>query len=134
MIKVRAFEQENDFLLMQNLIRENYLYCQPQLYPSPADLDYWRYIYDETPDGVNEAMLWFDEDNHLVAFAWMNEEALDFVCHYHHPYLLKEIIKWSETERLKSAAEKIYYCLYIFDCDLESESIVKQMGWIGNLF
>ena len=42
MIKVRSYENENDFVLMQNLIRENYLKSEEQLYPSPADLEYWR--------------------------------------------------------------------------------------------
>lgn len=52
MIRVRSYDNEDDFILMQNLIRENYIKSNQQLYPSPSDLDYWRYIYDESPDGV----------------------------------------------------------------------------------
>ena len=105
MIKVRSYENENDFVLMQNLIRENYLKSGEQLYPSPADLEYWRYLYDDSPDGVRWTRLWFDDD-HLLAFAWMNEEATDFVCHYQHKDLLNQIIDWSESERLKQRKKK----------------------------
>lgn len=128
MIKVRSYENENDFVLMQNLIRENYLKSGEQLYPSPADLEYWRYLYDDSPDGVRWTRLWFDDD-HLLAFAWMNEEATDFVCHYQHKDLLNQIIDWSESERLKQMKKKIVNVLYIFDCDQKSETIARQKGY-----
>lgn len=60
----------------------------------------------------------------------MNDEAVDFVCHLIHKELLPEIIEWSEKERLKSESEKVYNCLYIFDCDKECESVAKQKGYI----
>lgn len=129
MIKMRTFNNEEDFLLMQKLIRENYLSNELQLYPAPSDLDYWRYIYDETPDGVHNAMLWQDDNGHILAFAWMNEEAVDFVCHYQHKKLQHEIIEWSEMERMKSEDDNKVNCLYIFDCDPEGEIIAKEKGY-----
>ena len=129
MVKMRSYHGEEDFLLMQNLIRENYAHSNQQLYPSPSDLDYWRYIYDESPDGVHDAKLWHDVDGRILAFAWMNEAAVDFVCHYQHKELQNEIIEWSEQERLKYASENIVNCFYVFDCDKEGESIAKTKGY-----
>lgn len=129
MIKMGSYDLEDDFLRMQNLIRENYLNSGRQLYPSPSDLDYWRYIYDESPDGVRGAKLWCDDKGRTLAFAWMNEEAVDFVYHYQYKDLLNQIIEWSEEERLKNEDETIFNCLYIFDCDEESELIAIQKGY-----
>lgn len=129
MIKMRSYHNEEDFLLMQNLIRENYIHSGWQLNPAPSDLDYWRYIYDESPDGVHNAKLWQDDDGRILAFAWMNDDAVDFVCHYQHKELQNEIIEWTEKERLKNASEKVYNCLYIFDCDREGELIAINKGY-----
>lgn len=131
MIRVRSYDSENDFLLMQNLIRENYLNSGSKLYPSPADLDYWRYIYDESPDGVRGAKLWYydNDESRILAFAWMNDEAVDFVCHYQHKELLNEIIEWSEEERLNNTSDDIVNRLYIFDCDIDGELTATQKGY-----
>lgn len=129
MIKMRSYHNEEDFLLMQNLIRENYIHSGWQLNPAPSDLDYWRYIYDESPDGVHNAKLWQDDDGRVLAFAWMNDDAVDFVCHYQHKELQNEIIEWTEQERMKEAGDKVYNCLYIFDCDEEGEHIAKSKGY-----
>jgi mycothiol synthase len=129
MIRVRSLNHEDDFLRMQNLIRENYTNSNWQMYPSPSDLDYWRYIYDESPDGVHGARLWYDDNGRILAFAWMNEDAVDFVCHYQYKELQNDIIEWSEEERLKNANEKIVNCLYIFDCDKEGEFIAESKGY-----
>jgi len=129
MIKMRPYNNEEDFLLMQNLIRENYIYSDKQLYPAPSDLDYWRYIYDDSPEGVHNAKLWCDDNGQVLAFAWMNEEAVDFVCHYQYKELQNDVIEWSEKERMKSADENMINCLYIFDCDKEGELIAKSKGY-----
>lgn len=130
MIRARLFEKEEDFLRMQNLIRENYLYSDRQLSPSPSDLDYWRYIYDESPDGVKGAKLWFDDENgKVLAFGWMNEDAVDFVCHDKQEALQNQIIEWTEEERLKAEDDEVVNCLYIFDCDKEGEAIALQKGY-----
>lgn len=129
MIQMRSYQSEEDFLLMQNLIRENYIHSDRQLYPSPSDLDYWRYIYDESPDGVQGAKLWHDDNGQILAFAWMNEDAVDFVCHYQHKALQNEIIEWSEQERLKNVSENIVNCFYVFDCDSEGEFIAERKGY-----
>lgn len=129
MILMREFNNEEDFMLMQELIRENYLNNDIQLYPAPSDLEYWRYIYDETPEGVHSTMLWQDDKGHTLAFAWMNEEAVDYVCHYKYKELLKEIIEWSEKERIEAEADNTANCLYIFDCDPEAERIAEEKGY-----
>lgn len=128
-MKTRKYISEEDYLLMQNLIRENYLKSDVRLYPSPLDLDYWRYIHDETPDGIENTQLWFDDNDKILAFAWINEDGVDFVCHYQHKHLLNDIIEWTENEKLICENKNIINCLYLFDCDKESELIAQSRGY-----
>lgn len=127
MITMKVYQYEQDFERMKNLIRENYLNNEIKLSPSPMDLDYWRYIYDDNPDSVNSAVLWEEEDGHLLAFAWMNEEVVDYVTHYNHKYLLNDIIAWSEITRLQNQSDT--NVLYIFDFDQESKLVAIKNGY-----
>jgi ribosomal protein S18 acetylase RimI-like enzyme len=133
MTKRRPYQCEEDYLLMQDLIRLNFTVPQAQLYPCATDLDYWRYIYDESPDGVHDAQLWQAEDGRLLGFVWMNEDATDLVCHYAHTELLDEMLAWSEEERLKTAVsqtqEDIVNCITVFDCDPEGELFAGKRGY-----
>ncbi len=133
MITMRPYQSEDDYQRMQNLIRENYRQPEGQLYPSAMDLDYWRFIYDESPEGVKSAQLWQDENGRVVGFVWMNEDATDWVCHADNRGLLDEMLEWSEMERIKlygsQDEEPLYNCISIFDCDPHSQKTAAGRGY-----
>ncbi len=133
MITMRPYHTEEDYRQMKNLIRENYRHTNEQFYPTAMDLDYWRFIYDETPDGIQAAQLWQDETGSVVGFVWMNEDATDLVCHVKYPDLLDEMLEWSENERVKVYAagndEPLYNCITLSDCDHHSEEIARNRGY-----
>jgi len=133
MITMRPWHLTEDYLQMKSLIRENLRLTGKQLYPTAMDLDYWRFVYDESPDGIQAVQLWQDETGHVVGFVWMNEDATDLVCHVNHTDLLDEMLEWSEKERIKVYAdqndEPVYNCINIFDCDHPGEEIARKRGY-----
>lgn len=133
MITMRPFHSEEDYQQMKNLIRGNFMRTNVQLYPTAMDLDYWRFVFDESPDGIQAAQLWQDEDGRVVGFVWMNEDATDWVCHLDYRDLLDEMLEWSEKERTKIYTaendEPLYNCITIFDCDHRSGEIAKNRGY-----
>ena len=84
---------------MKDLLRDNYR-AAGQLYPGPGDVEYWRYIYDESPDLIRNAHLWEDEVGRLGAFAWMNEDGTDLAIRVGSESLLPRVLAWSEETRL----------------------------------
>ena len=128
-MKRQSYDNENDFLLMQNLIRENYRNNDVQLYPSPSNLDYWRYIDNESHEEIKNVQLWFDDQDQLRAFAWINDDIVDFVCHYQYKDILSDIIDWTECVKLENTNQYIMNCFYLFDCDKESEVIAQSKGY-----
>jgi len=92
------FRTEQDYANMHQLIVENYMFSGQQLYPSIADLDYWRYLYDASPENIHQAQLWEDPTGKLLGFVWMNAEATDLVCHYQHRALEEDMLEWAEQQ------------------------------------
>jgi GNAT superfamily N-acetyltransferase len=96
----RFLETDSDFERMKDLLRDNYVVTARIEYPGPCDLEYWRYIYDDSPDLVRNTRLWEDEDGRLAAFAWINPDGTDLSVRSGAEALLPEVLSWSESERL----------------------------------
>lgn len=133
MTSMRPYHSEEDYRQMKNLIRENYRHTGAQFYPTAMDLDYWRFVYDESPDGIRAAQLWQDENGQVVGFVWMNEDATDWACHWNHRDLLDEMLEWSEKERIQAYAaqhdEPMHNYITLFDNDLHGETIARKRGY-----
>jgi GNAT superfamily N-acetyltransferase len=100
MVNTRFAENESDFEQMKNLCRENYLVTKSVGIPGPCDLEYWRYVFDDDPASIKKAYLYFDNDNKLLAFAWMNEDGTDYAIRAGHESLIPALVSWSEKIRL----------------------------------
>jgi ribosomal protein S18 acetylase RimI-like enzyme len=127
------FRNEQDYADMHQLIVENYLFSNQQLYPSIADLDYWRYIYDDSPENIHQAQLWRDSTTKLLGFVWMTAEATDLVCHYQHRALEENMLEWAEQQyllRYSTVGVPDYHHIYVFDCDPEREAIAARRGYL----
>jgi ribosomal protein S18 acetylase RimI-like enzyme len=117
---------------MHQLIVENYMFSGQQLYPSIADLDYWRYLYDASPENIHQAQLWEDPTGKLLGFVWMNAEATDLVCHYQHRALEEDMLEWAEQQyiqRYSAPSVPGYHHIFVFDCDPEREAIALRRGY-----
>ena len=127
------FRSEQDYANMHQLIVENYMFSGQQLYPSIADLDYWRYLYDASPENIHQAQLWEDPTGKLLGFVWMNAEATDLVCHYQHRALEEDMLEWAEQQyfqRYSAPGVPGYHHIFVFDRDPEREAIALRRGYV----
>jgi hypothetical protein len=132
MIVSRPFQSERDYERMRALLVENNRLSGRPLYPGIADLDYWRYVYDDAPERVHEAQLWEDGEGRVLGFVWMNAEATDHVSHHEHRGLEREMLAWAERahlERYPAPGERFHH-IYVFDCDPARQALAKAGGYV----
>jgi hypothetical protein len=53
---------------------------QREIALSIADLDYWRYMWENNPDMIQTAQIWKDSFEKVVGFVWLNDDGADYVC------------------------------------------------------
>lgn len=126
------YQGEADYLGMHNLIADNYSLPQHQLYPSVADLDYWRYVWEDNSDNIQTAQIWKDPFEKIVGFVWLNADGADYVCHHHHRNLENMMLAWVEQQRLQiKPADSITWVnqINIFDCDHQRQNIAQRRGY-----
>jgi hypothetical protein len=124
------FRSEQDYANMHQLIVENYMFSGQQLYPSIADLDYWRYLYDASPENIHQAQLWEDPTGKLLGFVWMNAEATDLVCHYQHRALEEDMLEWAEQQYFQRYPCALNYRVFVRK-DVGSSVASCQQEWVG---
>ena len=117
----REYRDESDYRRCQDLIVENYRDGGQVLYPSSMDLDFWRYIYDTSPDGVQKIVLWEDESGRLMGFLWLN----DLVSHHQHREVENVILARAE----KGQSAETAFFTYAFDCDTRRVQVLRDRGY-----
>ena len=98
MLRFGFLETESDFESMKELLRDNYRSGESP-FPGPCDLEYWRFIYDESPELVRNAFLWKEDGDRLAAFAWMNADGTDYAVRCGLDSLVPELLSWAEETR-----------------------------------
>jgi ribosomal protein S18 acetylase RimI-like enzyme len=99
---VRLYRGEDDYRLVQDLLRDNLAAGNSSLYLTPSDLDFWR--AQEEPDGLDTMALWFDADDKLIGFAWPTDTELDFVSHHAHRHIEGQMLDWGARDRVDCMA------------------------------
>ncbi|BAY42350.1 hypothetical protein NIES2111_67730 (plasmid) [Nostoc sp. NIES-2111] len=77
LVTSHPYRDEADYLGMHDLIAENFSLPQYQLYPSVADLDYWRYIYEDNSENIQTAHIWRNALGKVIGFVWLNDDGTD---------------------------------------------------------
>lgn len=132
LVTSRIYQCEADYLGMHDLIAENFSLPQYRLYPSVADLDYWRYICEDNPDNIQTAQIWEDSTRKIIGFAWLNDDGADYVCHHQHRELETSMLNWVEQQRLRlKPADSVIWVnrIHIFDCDRQRQDIAQRRGY-----
>jgi ribosomal protein S18 acetylase RimI-like enzyme len=100
----RLFASEHDYSQMRQLVTEHVALTGARNYATPGDLDWWRFPHDDQGE-ISNALLWFDDSERLVGFAWPSESQVDLVVDTAHTHLQDEMLAWAEEFRSATPAD-----------------------------
>lgn len=126
-ITMRAWQSEDDYERVRELLRESFALTGPPDYCTRGDLDWWRYT-DEDPDEITRSSrLWIDDYGTFVGFAWASDDQLDMMAHPHHRGIESEMIDFSE-QRAREKGHS-FLTVWSYDNDTTRTGLLQSRGY-----
>jgi GNAT superfamily N-acetyltransferase len=126
MVHRHHLRNESDYRRVQELLSDNASDGSLGPYPTPADLDFRRYLEGQ-PKDANEIVLWEDEAGQLIGFTWPHEDDAMIVSHQGFSVVEESMLLWSEKHAIASG---LVTCnVYSYTRDTRRMEVVRSHGY-----
>jgi mycothiol synthase len=122
-VHLHHLRHESDYRRVQELLSDNASDGSLGPYPTPADLDFRRYLEGQ-PEDTHQVVLWEDEAGRLIGFTWPSEDDSMIVSRHGFSEVEESMLVWSERHAIASG---LHTCnVYAYTRDTRRVELVQR--------